>query len=72
VPSNNHACETARRHPVAAAFFAALGRVRWTRGSGGEIVGNDEYNRDVDYEGGGANYVVDRYGPTPSRRLSLR
>jgi hypothetical protein len=63
VHENNHACEYARAHPVARAFFAALGRVEWKRGSGGEIVGNDEYNRDDKHEGGGANFVKESFGP---------
>ena len=67
VPENNHARDRGRSHPVARAFFAELRRVRWTRGSGGEIVGNDEYNRDSEYEGGGGNYVVDSYGPRARR-----
>lgn len=70
VPENNHAREQARAHPLAAAFFRALGKVRWTRGSGGEIVGNDEYNRDSGCEGGGANYVTANYGPEPVVRRS--
>lgn len=67
VPENNHACDHRRSHPVARAFFDALGRVRWTRGSGGEIVGNDEYNQCADYAGGGANYVIETYGPRSAR-----
>lgn len=63
VSENNHACERAREHLVARAFFSALGRVEWKRGSGGEIVGNDEYNRDNEHEGGGANYVKESFGP---------
>jgi hypothetical protein len=63
VSENNHACEHAREHPVARAFFAALGRVEWKRGSGGEIVGNDEYHRDDKHEGGGANFVKESFGP---------
>ena len=68
VPENNHAREQAHAHPLAAAFFRALDNVRWTRGSGGDIVGNDEYNRDSDYEDGGANYVTAHYGPDPAVR----
>lgn len=37
VYENNRAVEHAHEHPVARAFFAALGRVKWTRGAGGVI-----------------------------------
>lgn len=69
VPENNHARDYGREHPVAKALFAALDRVNWTRGSGGQIIGNDEYNRDAgrEYEGGGGSYVVDEYGPKAKR-----
>jgi len=65
VGENNRACETARAGNIGKAFFASLGKVKWTRGSGGTIIGNDEYNQDAgrDYEGGGGSYVVDRFGP---------
>lgn len=68
VDENNRARERARRHPLSVAFFAALDRVTWTRGSGGQIVGNDEYNRDSMAAGGGGNYVIDEYGPKHPRR----
>lgn len=60
---NNHQVERARNHPVVQAMFAALNRVQWTRGSGGQLLGNDEYNRDNSYEGGGGNYVTETYPP---------
>jgi hypothetical protein len=63
VSENNHACETAHEHPLAAAAFRLLDKVKWTRGSGGKIVGNDELNEESSEEGGGANYVTMRYGP---------
>jgi hypothetical protein len=44
-------------------FFSRLRRINWTRGSGGTIVGNDEYNSDSYDAGGGANYTKDRFGP---------
>jgi hypothetical protein len=62
VPENNRAREHAREHWFAHMLFTALRRIKWTRNSGGTIVGNDEYNRDEsDYEGGGGNYVVVTY-----------
>lgn len=63
VEENNHAREHARSNPLAKRFFAELERINWVRGTGGVIIGNDEYNRDADYEGGGGNYVTSRYGP---------
>lgn len=62
VHENNHAVETARAHPVAKAMFQALDRMKWDTRCGGEIVGNDEYNRDDRGAGGGGNYVKARYG----------
>jgi hypothetical protein len=68
VSENNHAVERAHDHPVARALFSALGRLNWTRGTGGVFVGNDEYNRDADYAGGGANYVTASFGPLGDAR----
>lgn len=74
VDRNNKAVETARRHPVAKAFFRALDAVEWTRGTGGELCGNDEYNEDGAGEGDRGNYVTKRYGPLgePRRRVFSR
>lgn len=69
VEENNHAPERANADPVAKAFFQALDRVEWTRGSGGVIVGNDEYNRDSREGGGGGNYEVKGYGPKGGREV---
>lgn len=59
---NNRAVEDARGTEIASAFFRLLNGITWTRGSGGQLVGNDEYN-DGDGEGDGANYVTATYGP---------
>jgi hypothetical protein len=69
VRENNHACERARRTQLAKEFFLLLERVTWTRGTGGSIVGNDEYNRDNRGDGGGANFTKDRFGPLGSADL---
>ena len=58
VDENNHARDHAHDHPVAKALFRLLKTVKWTRGTGGTLVGNDEYNRESDCEGGGGNYVT--------------
>lgn len=68
VPENNHAVDRARDHPLAVVLFNTLDRVNWTRGSGGKISGNNEYNREPRDAGSGANYVVDEYGPKHNRR----
>jgi hypothetical protein len=71
VPENNHACEHAREHLLARTLFDLLARVQWTRGSGGTITGNNEYNQDSRDAGGGGNYVVQEFGPKmPRQRLS--
>lgn len=63
VSENNHACESAREHPLARAAFRALDKIKWTRSTGGKIIGNDEYNRDSKEDGGADNYVTMSYGP---------
>jgi hypothetical protein len=60
---NNRQQERARQYPLSQVFFRELSRIKWTRGSGGVLIGNDEYNRDSDYVGGGANYITAHYGP---------
>jgi len=70
VEENNHACERARESKLGEIFFKLLGKVVWGRGSGGTIIGNDEYNRDSgsEYAGGGGSYVKDAYGNEKNSR----
>lgn len=72
VEENNRAVERARDTAVARALFHGLSSVVWTRGTGGEIAGNDEYNRDSRESGAGANYITGSYGPHANHRPSGR
>ena len=63
VNENNHAVDRSREHDIAKIFFSLLNKVKWTRGTGGVLVGNNEYNRDDRSSGGGGNYVTASYGP---------
>lgn len=68
VYENNHAVDRAHEHPIVKLFFNYLEKqVVWTRGSGGVIIGNNEYNRDSDSVGGGGNYVVTEFGPKAAK-----
>jgi hypothetical protein len=71
VSDNNHAVERARESFLGATLFAMLAKVQWTRGSGGEIVGNDEYHRDDRGVGGGGNYVTATFGPQSASSRSV-
>lgn len=68
VDENNRAIDSARATSLGNAFFTALGKIEWTRGSGGNIIGNNEYNRESEYEGGGGNTLNDEYGPEVVKR----
>lgn len=78
VPENNHAVERAREYPQAEALFRFLRgigqRNNWTARSGGEILGNDEYNRHdgEQHAGGGATYVTDSYSKESNRESRPR
>lgn len=65
VHENNHAVERARASAIGTALFEAFRTMPWTRGTGGTIVGNDEYNEDAGRENGfgGGTYDKDGFGP---------
>ena len=63
VEENNRACDRERQKDLAKVLFSLLAKMEWTRGSGGTIVGNDEYNRDDRNCGGGGNYLKETFGP---------
>lgn len=63
VGENNRAVESAHSTALAQVLFEELSKVAWTRGTGGVLSGNDEYNREAQYAGGGANYVTIGFGP---------
>jgi hypothetical protein len=60
---NNHQVEHAHKTDLAKLMMLGLSKVTWTRATGGVFIGNDEYNKDSEYEGGGGNYVTSRFGP---------
>ena len=61
VSENNRAVEHARSSYMGQVLFGLLAKVEWTRGSGGDFAGNDEYSRDNRESGGGANYVTQSF-----------
>lgn len=65
VSENNHAREYAAETSLGKTFERLIRLVRWTRGTGGVILGNDEYSAEGGYysQGGGGSYVVAAYGP---------
>lgn len=72
VEENNRAVERAHDHWFAKKLFQKLHSMEWTRGSGGKIIGNDEYNRDSDYEGGGGNYVTHDFHPLTKKEKEAK
>jgi hypothetical protein len=66
---NNRAVEHGRDNPVVDLMFQKLRAIAWTRGTGGEFVGNDEYNQDNRDSGGGGNYTTAAFGVKRSGRV---
>lgn len=73
VMENNHAREHAAHTTLHRVFDDQIRKVRWTYGTGGVILGNDEYNREggYEYEGGGGSYVVAAYGYIGAREAPV-
>jgi hypothetical protein len=68
VGENNRAVERANETDLAKLLWRLLNGIAWTRGSGGKIVGNDEYNQESREAGSGSNYVTREFGPSVQRR----
>jgi hypothetical protein len=68
VYEDNRAVDKAHGMPMAKVFFGELEKVKWTRGTGGTLAGNDEYARDTTEYRGGANYMTQRFGPSGEER----
>lgn len=65
---NNGAVDAARPSTLRNTLFRHLDQVRWTRGTGGVVTGNHEYNED---ENGQArnDYTVAAFGPLGGRPI---
>lgn len=63
VPENNHAVDDANESEIGTKFWLAIERVKWTRGTGGSIWGNNEYNEGEHGHGRGPDYLCSTYGP---------
>ncbi len=75
VPENNHACDYARSSHMARTLFRLLDGMAWSRGTGGYIVGNDEYNREnspAEVGGGGNLLKMPYYGPVGKKEAQSR
>lgn len=63
VDENNRARQNAHDSFIARAMFTLIGKIKWTRGTGGYFTGNDEYNAETTDYGAGANYLTSTFGP---------
>lgn len=64
VSENNHAVDRSRESQMGKTLFRELQRIDYGSRKilGGVIVGNNEYNEDCEYAGGGANYIAASFG----------
>lgn len=70
VERNNHFVESARSSALGRAFFRELGKVKWTRNTGGHIRYKDEYAEDAAMDGhGDAVSTVNHMGPLGEKQL---
>jgi hypothetical protein len=72
VDEDNKSVDRARSSPVGLAFFKLLGKVNWTRNTGGKVIYSDEYMQDEMMSGGDATRVSSRYGPLGEDRPVFR
>lgn len=72
VSENNHAIEHSRESTMGQAFFKLLDTVKWTRGTGGHFVTNNEYNQENTDVGGAANLLGDTFGPLGEAEKDMR
>lgn len=74
VLESDHAVEMAHTHPVAKTIFSRLKEIKWKRGSGGVILGNDEYNisSGQGYLGGGDDYLNYSFGPVGKKETEAK
>lgn len=73
VPENNHSTDNAKRSVLHGVLFGALNDIKWTRGSGGTIWGNCEYNEsDHSPYGRGPDYVVREYRYLSAKEIAER
>lgn len=57
-----HAVEQAHDHPLAKVFFEQLAKVEWVRGTGGDIVGQDESAKMGGPARATVHHIMHRYG----------
>lgn len=68
----NHSADAFAEHPVSAAAMTALSAVKWTRGTGGVLWYNSEYNEGPSGNSwGGGDRISEAWGPDGERTRDL-